>query len=231
MSAVEQTANAAAAEAANIKEQLSEKAAPAAEDAGGKKQKKPKPNNKKLRQAEAAAKKANGEEDVEENGVAAANKEASADNATAKKKPNKAKAGKKNGQTEPPSIAISALFADGVFPEGEIMQHPTPKDMPDDRTAKDRFTNEEKKALDRMHTDIYNELRQAAEAHRQTRQYMQRYIKPGMTMIQICEELESTARRLIGENGLEAGLAFPTGCSLNHCVAHYTPSSGDITVL
>ena len=37
----------------------------------------------------------------------------------------------------------------------------------DYRTAKDRVTNEEKRALDRLHNDIYNEARQAAEAHRQ----------------------------------------------------------------
>lgn len=50
-------------------------------------------------------------------------------------------------------------------------------------------------------------------------------------MIQICEELESTARKLIKEDGLKAGLAFPTGCSRNHCAAHYTPNAGDTTVL
>lgn len=33
--------------------------------------------------------------------------------------------------------------------------------------------------------DIYKEFRQAAEAHRQTRQYMRSIIKPGMTMIEI----------------------------------------------
>ena len=56
-------------------------------------------------------------------------------------------------------------------------------------------------------------------------------------------------RKLIKENGLEAGLAFPTGriivssvdllfiftskkgCSLNHCAAHYTPNNGDNTIL
>uniref|UniRef100_A0A0K8TSP2 Methionine aminopeptidase 2 n=1 Tax=Tabanus bromius TaxID=304241 RepID=A0A0K8TSP2_TABBR len=138
--------------------------------------------------------------------------------------------GKKNanGQTDPPSIPIAELFPDGNFPEGEITMHPP---VPDDRTAKDRFTSEEKRALDQMHNDIYSEVRHAAEAHRQTRQYMQKWIKPGMTMIEICEELEKTARKLIGENGLEAGLAFPTGCSLNHCAAHYTPNAGDTTVL
>ena len=29
----------------------------------------------------------------------------------------------------------------------------------------------------------------------------------------------------------QAGLAFPTGCSVNHCAAHYTPNAGDETVL
>lgn len=37
----------------------------------------------------------------------------------------------------------------------------------DDRTAKDRYTSEEKKAFDRSQIDIYNEIRCAAEAHRQ----------------------------------------------------------------
>jgi len=64
-----------------------------------------------------------------------------------------------------------------------------------------------------------------------TRQFMQKWIRPGMKMIDICEKLESTARALIGEKGLDAGLAFPTGCSINHCAAHYTPNAGDETVL
>lgn len=64
-----------------------------------------------------------------------------------------------------------------------------------------------------------------------SRQYIRSWVKPGMTMTQICEELESTARTLINENGLKSGLAFPTGCSLNHVAAHYTPNAGDNTVL
>lgn len=45
------------------------------------------------------------------------------------------------------------------------------------------------------------------------------------------EKLEDCSRKLIKENGLSAGLAFPTGCSLNNCAAHYTPNAGDTTVL
>ena len=49
---------------------------------------------------------------------------------------------------------------------------------------------------------------------RQTRKYMQKYIKPGMKMIDICEHLEDTSRKLIGEKGLEAGMAPVLQCNL-----------------
>ncbi|CAE1233405.1 map [Acanthosepion pharaonis] len=134
-------------------------------------------------------------------------------------------------QTVPPSVPIVELFPDGNVPAGQETEYPTPKHPLDHRTAKDRFTSAEKRALDRAHENIYQEIRTAAEAHRQTRLYMKDYIKPGMKMIDICETLEGIARKLINEKGLEAGLAFPTGCSLNHCAAHYTPNAGDNTVL
>lgn len=145
----------------------------------------------------------------------------------AKKKKKKKPKGPKQ-QTDPPSIPICDLFPDGNFPVGQEMEYPIPNDS---RTGKNRMTDQDKKAMEGMSQDQYKEIRQAAEAHRQTRQYMQKTIKPGMTMIEICETLESTARKLIKENGLSAGLAFPTGCSLNHCAAHYTPNAGDPTVL
>lgn len=81
-----------------------------------------------------------------------------------KKKKRNRKKGGKIVQTDPPSIPIVDLYPDQVFPLGEILDYPPLKD---DRTAKDRFTSEEKRALDRMHNDIYNEVRLAAEAHRQ----------------------------------------------------------------
>ncbi|CAO1354072.1 unnamed protein product [Diamesa tonsa] len=156
-----------------------------------------------------------------------------ADKKKKKRKRNKKKAGgakdqigTSGRQTNPPTIPIVELYPDGDYPIGEIQKYPI-----DDRKAIDRFTNEEKKAIDAAHTEIYKDARIAAEAHRQTRQHMQKWIKPGMTMIEICEELENTARRLIKESGLDAGLAFPTGCSRNHCAAHYTPNAGDPTVL
>ncbi|XP_058449511.1 methionine aminopeptidase 2 [Malaya genurostris] len=198
------------AEAAALREALAEK------EAAEKALKIAAKEAEKLKKQQAEFVVAEDEDEEEEGGSDASKKK--------KKKRNKKK-GVDSGKLVAPSVPIAEQFKNSEFPEGEIMQYP------DATTAKDRFTSEEKRALDRMHLDIYNELRQAAEAHRQTRQYMQKWIKPGMTMIEICEELESTARRLIGEKGLEAGLAFPTGCSRNHCAAHYTPNAGDPTVL
>ncbi|EAT43828.1 AAEL004738-PA [Aedes aegypti] len=210
-------AEAAALREAAAEKEAAEKAAKEAEKAAAK-------EAGKLKKQQQKVEKPPVNEDDDDDDDEGAPGEGGADAAKKKKKKRNKKKGA-GGKLVAPSVPIVEQFKDGKFPEGEIMQYP------DSTTAKDRFTSEEKRALDRMHLDIYNELRLAAEAHRQTRQYMQKWIKPGMTMIEICEELETTARRLIGEKGLEAGLAFPTGCSRNHCAAHYTPNAGDPTVL
>lgn len=100
------------------------------------------------------------------------------ENEEMKKKKKKRKSRNKGGakqQTDPPSVPVSELFPDGNFPVGEIMDHPPAAGI-DHRTAKDRFTSEEARALDRMHNDIYNEARQAAEAHRQTRKHIMKWV-------------------------------------------------------
>lgn len=85
--------------------------------------------------------------------------------------------------------------------------------------------------MDRLLNIDYNKLRKAAECHRQVRKYSQSVIRPGRKLIDICEELEDNNRRLIEENKLEAGIAFPTGCSINHIAAHFTPNPHDDKVL
>ncbi|BDA41560.1 Methionine aminopeptidase 2 [Coccomyxa sp. Obi] len=137
-----------------------------------------------------------------------------------------AKKGKGKGpkqQTDPPSIPVAQLFPQGVFPEGERQSYSN-----DQRW---RETSEEKRELERLEFDTLNEVRQAAEVHRQVRQYIQTIAKPGIRMTDLCERLENCVRQLISENGLEAGIAFPTGCSLNYVAAHWTPNANDQTVL
>jgi methionyl aminopeptidase len=128
------------------------------------------------------------------------------------------------GQTEPPTIPVAKLFAEGHFPEGEIQPHPG-----DFNTF--RITSEEKRAAERLEADLYDKVRMASEVHRQVRRYAQSFIEPGIKLIDMCERLENKNRELMEEAGLERGVGFPTGCSLNHVAAHYTPNCGDETVL
>ncbi|KAL3680318.1 hypothetical protein R1sor_023274 [Riccia sorocarpa] len=143
----------------------------------------------------------------------------------AKKKKSKSKSKKKKTlvQTDPPSIPVKDLFPDGEFPEGETQPYK------DDNLW--RLTSEEKREQERLEKPMYNAVRQAAEVHRQVRTYIRKYAKPGVSMVDICETLEDKVRQLIDANGLKAGIAFPTGCSLNWVAAHWTPNTGDKTVL
>jgi len=94
-----------------------------------------------------------------------------------------------------------------------------------------RTTSEEKRAQERIHSTLYEEVRLAAEVHRQVRMDAQNFVRPGVRLIDICDRIEDTNRRLVMAHGLERGIAFPTGCSINRCAAHFTPNFGDTTVL
>ncbi|KAI2567405.1 METAP2 isoform 8, partial [Pan troglodytes] len=109
------------------------------------------------------------------------------DGATGKKKKKKKKKRGPKVQTDPPSVPICDLYPNGVFPKGQECEYPPTQDG---RTAAWRTTSEEKKALDQASEEIWNDFREAAEAHRQVRKYVMSWIKPGMTMIEICEKLE-----------------------------------------
>ncbi|KDO23391.1 hypothetical protein SPRG_11483 [Saprolegnia parasitica CBS 223.65] len=128
------------------------------------------------------------------------------------------------GQTEPPTIPVATLFSPGSFPRGE--EQPHGGDLNTFRT-----TSEELRALERENEAFYDRLRYAAETQRQVRKFAQSMISPGIRLIDLCESLENKNRELVQEAGLERGIAFPTGCSLNHVAAHYSPNGGDNTVL
>lgn len=125
-------------------------------------------------------------------------------------------------QTSPPTIPVELQFPNGNFPTGEILEY---------RDQQWRTNSEEKRELERLTYTNLQELRKGAEAHRQIRKYAQSIIKPGERLIDICDKIENMNRFLINKNGLNAGIGFPTGCSINHCAAHYTPNPGDFRVL
>jgi methionyl aminopeptidase len=166
------------------------------------------------------------EEEAEENGAAEG-----ASGAAKKKKKRKPKKKKKSpkSQTEPPRVMVSQLFPNKSYPKGEEVEY---KDENNYRT-----TNEEKRHLDNLNSDFLTDYREAAEIHRQVRQYAQKSIRPGQTLTEIAETIEDGVRALTGHDGLTegdsliGGMGFPCGLSLNHCAAHYTPNAGNKMVL
>ena len=153
--------------------------------------------------------------------------------AVAKKKKKKNKKKKKKGtpktQSSLPRVLISTLFPNDTYREGEICEYRNENAY--------RTTSEEKRQLDRLNDDFLTDYRHSAEVHRQTRQWAQKTIKPGMTLTEIAEGIEDSVRALTGHPGLEdgdnlkGGMGFPTGLSINHCAAHYTPNAGNKMVL
>jgi methionyl aminopeptidase len=133
-------------------------------------------------------------------------------------------------QTWPPTKPVHTLYAEPAepgsprFPIGEIMACPIDNER---RSTVQEFADRD----ELLREEFYEDLRRAAEVHKQVRAYAQSFIKPGIKLIDMCEKLESMNRKLVAESGLKAGIAFPTGCSLNHVAAHYTPNGGDKTVL
>ncbi|PHH74853.1 hypothetical protein CDD80_2790 [Ophiocordyceps camponoti-rufipedis] len=132
-------------------------------------------------------------------------------------------------QSEPPRVKLSQLFPNGSYPVGQEVEY----------TDNNRYrtTSEEKRHLDNINNDFLTDYREAAEIHRQVRQYAQKIIKPGQTLTSIAETIEDGVRALTGHDGLaegdalKAGMGFPCGLSLNHCAAHYTPNAGNKMVL
>ncbi|KAK1771138.1 peptidase M24, structural domain-containing protein [Phialemonium atrogriseum] len=187
---------------------------------------------KKLSVKDAAAKNGVDHDSDDSEGEPEENAEATpAGGAAKKKKKRKPRKKKKNPteQTDPPRVLISQLFPSKNYPKGEEVEYIGENTY--------RTTNEEKRHLDNINSDFLTDYRNAAEAHRHVRQWAQKSIKPGQTLTDIANGIEDSVRALVGHQGLDegdamvAGMGFPTGLSINHCAAHFTPNAGNKMVL
>ncbi|CAI7722803.1 methionine aminopeptidase, type II [Plasmodium vivax India VII] len=125
-------------------------------------------------------------------------------------------------QTSPATVPIEMVYQGKNYPVGEIQNY---------KHVLSGKTLQEKKEAEKLSSAYYEDLRKAAECHRQVRKYIQTYVQPGRKMIDIVKETEKKTKELILSHKLNCGWGFPTGCSLNNCAAHYTPNYGDETVL
>ncbi|KAK2954193.1 putative Methionine aminopeptidase 2 [Blattamonas nauphoetae] len=131
--------------------------------------------------------------------------------------------GQKFFQTFPPTLPMTTLFPKKKYPRGVDLLYP-------DEGTIHWSTNTQKIQMAQLLEPTLNDFRKAAEAHRQMRAYARQTLKPGVKIWDWCCDLEARGRALLGTTGVnhsEAGLAFPTGVSLNNCAAHYTPNPGD----
>lgn len=132
-------------------------------------------------------------------------------------------------QTWPePTIPVRMLYSTQPtrqFPKGLETEHPG--DFNSFRMSSVELRARENATMEGQLQD----MRQAAEVHRQVRRWAQSWIKPGMPLMLICDRIEKKLEELIEKEGLERGQAFPTGCSLNHVAAHFTPNTGDEKIL
>lgn len=87
------------------------------------------------------------------------------------------------GQSTPPTKTISSLFPDGNFPTGEICTYLV--------DGEKRLSSAEKRALERADEQLYKNMREAAEVHRQVRQDFQRWVRPGHSMLEIVQRIEA----------------------------------------
>lgn len=144
-----------------------------------------------------------------------------------KKNKSKSKAKGRTEQTVPPSIPLATIYPNGDYPKGELVPY-----SHDENLA--RTTDEECRYNSRLWDDNFlSDYRQAAEIHRQVRQYAQKeVIKPGASFSAITEAIESGVYALTGHQGretgdvLKAGMGFPTGLCVNEVAAHWTPNPG-----
>ncbi|KAM3508058.1 hypothetical protein MY10362_001404 [Beauveria mimosiformis] len=180
-----------------------------------------------------------GDDDDEAEAAAAAALAGAADSAMNKKKKRKRPKKKKKAaaspqQSSPPRIPLDELVPLGGFRPGQLMEYNAPLD------TSVRAKAEELRMQGRPNLEddeFLNNYRKSAEIHRQVRHWVQETVKPGHTLTEIAVGIEDGVRALLGNQCLEpgaslrSGLGFPTGLSLNHCVAHYTPNPGQKDVV
>lgn len=132
----------------------------------------------------------------------------------------------KNKKNKNTLKTIPEQFPLSDYPKGQEMKYTSEQHL-----WRSGDNIEELRGREVLMQEEIEDLRRSAEVHRQVRETIRKIAVPGISMTTLVETIENGTRSLMPENGLKSGIAFPTGCSLNFCAAHWTPNSNDKTVL
>jgi len=70
-----------------------------------------------------------------------------------------------------------------------------------------------------------NKMRKASIIHKQVRYHIQKDLKPGCDLFEIVKKIEEITKILSNNEGLNGGIGFPCGVSVDNCAAHFSPTS------
>ncbi|MAO33177.1 MAG: hypothetical protein CMD03_00265, partial [Flavobacteriales bacterium] len=74
-----------------------------------------------------------------------------------------------------------------------------------------------------------DQMKKGGIIHYEVNKYINSIIKPNIKLFDLANIIENKINNLTchnTKNPLECGIAFPTGLSINNCVAHWTPKLG-----
>ncbi|OWA53699.1 Methionine aminopeptidase 2 [Hypsibius exemplaris] len=108
-------------------------------------------------------------------------------------------------QTYPPRKPINEIFKNGKYTPGEEVRMELPR-WHQGLDTQFRCGSQNVGSHERRDVPGASPRRRSASPNRK---YVQNLIKPGMTMIEICEELEATSRALVAEKGTGSRFGLP----------------------
>ena len=79
--------------------------------------------------------------------------------------------------------------------------------------------------------EIIDKLKNAANIHNKTKEYIIPYVKENFDTFTLCNLIEDKIRELSPKDSLNNSIAFPTGISLNNVAAHYTPTKNSSHII
>jgi methionyl aminopeptidase len=95
----------------------------------------------------------------------------------------------------------------------------------------DNLVNYNMNNINLSYSERIKDLRNAGNCHKEVRQQLYKYIKPGKKIFDICNSIEKSIENHFKQNNYPPPHGFPVGFSINNCIAHDTARVDDQRIL